>query len=394
MKMFSAYSHAMHAIKKVEEETKPNHWDCSVVFKNNSNYNMKLKSILVLDEKKKNNLLELQPESGDNLEVVPPSKTFTSDSWFIESETEPKFFRKIDYSITSKVEKNTRINLTLAENVFDLIYLSMEKAFSKTELKSFEEDTIEAVLTIKNNGTAKVQGLLIKDVIPADFIPIVSADEIQVRNSSGSLQSSQISIYLNPDDQNHEKEHAIEFEINNTENAIADLIDVDQFLELRYKIKAVVPDYTKDYTFPCEIESCYPFYPGYIAPLCYVKQYSIPRANLPKVQVIHQRRNILIGKEIFAGRDIDEFGISLFIKNNSNIEVNDIEVKDTIADFFELVSSNVDYKIQKVKKTSNQLLSFKIDNILPFQEKEVRYYIRNVSENKINFDQLESFILG
>ncbi|MCK4287201.1 MAG: hypothetical protein KAX18_13410, partial [Candidatus Lokiarchaeota archaeon] len=55
---FSGYSHAMHAIKKSEKNYAPNHWQCSLIFENHSDFKMKLKTILIYDKSKSEKILE------------------------------------------------------------------------------------------------------------------------------------------------------------------------------------------------------------------------------------------------------------------------------------------------------------------------------------------------
>jgi hypothetical protein len=392
---FSAYSHVMHAIKKKEKETAPNMWDSYIIFKNNSDYKMELRSILVLDKNKEKKYLNYK----DKKEILPGEK-FISDKWEVENKTEPKFFRKVDYSITHKIEKKSRTTLKFDQDYFELIDFNLSKKFSEKEIKSFEKAELENLINIKNIGTNSIKGILIEETIPADFIPTLDPKLFNIRTPSGKVKSEKINLSIVPNNDDASELHKIQILINLREEEASDyLIDVGEFLEMRYPIKAITPDYNKNYIFPLTVSAIYPvaisaeneeinekyFYK--------VKQELHPN-ELPKLDIIHKRRDLLIGKEIFPGRELDEFAISILVKNDSNVEVSDIKITDEISESFEFVSSNVEKKIIEDTETNGFAISFLIDKILPYQDKEIRYYVKKKENASISYDELESFIFG
>ncbi|KKM84834.1 hypothetical protein LCGC14_1295230, partial [marine sediment metagenome] len=85
---FSAYSHAMHAIKKVEKNYAPNHWQCSLIFENHSDFKIKLKSILIYDKSKSKKILDLDLGATGDTIILPRGKYVSSYFDFID-EKEP-----------------------------------------------------------------------------------------------------------------------------------------------------------------------------------------------------------------------------------------------------------------------------------------------------------------
>jgi len=392
IKDFSAYSHALHAINIKEKEDEPYKWDCSLFFKNNSELNMELKSILVLDKEKQNNFLEFSSESGKT--IITPGEIYYSDKWEVYNENEPKFFRKLEYSITHKVNKKSKINLRFEEKAFDIIDTQISKKFSKTEIKSFEEAEIENLINIKNTGSTDIYGISVEEVIPADFIPPLKLADINIRNSSGNINYENINLKIIPDDDDPSKAHLIRITIYGNNNS---LINLNDFVEIRYNFKAVKPDFKVKYEFPIKMISYFPKYQlsKDESKIDYFKIHKqLNQKLLPELKVIHKRRNLIIGKSIFPGRDIDEFGISVIINNKSNVEINNIKITDTIPNSFELISSNIDGEISKLNDNDGNMVSFIVDSILPYQEKEIRYYLHNISGEDIGYEELESFIFG
>ncbi|MBD3186534.1 hypothetical protein GF325_06885 [Candidatus Bathyarchaeota archaeon] len=394
LEKFSGYSHAMHAMKVKERETKPNVWNCSVLFRNNCNYNMKIKSMMVLDKEKKTSFLNEKYEDGDAV-IVSPNETYTSREWEVSSKEEPKFYRKIIYSITSTQERKTQVNMQFEQDTFNIASIQLTKAFSKKEIKSFEISDIQNLVTIKNIGTIPVHGLIIHEEYPADFLPSLKEEKYKIRKNSGKITKDSTTVAVEPFNANHDMPHLVTISVNASKDAKKDLMDVNEFLEIRHEFKAMNPDYNNTYNFPLKIVVLYPFeMKGKDEKILYMIEEELSPEAMPILNVIHKRRNILVGKEIFAGRNIDEFGINLFVKNNSNVEIKDFKIEDTISTSFEILSSNVDYKIESMKSDKHQRILFLIDKILPNQEKEIRYYIKNKSGKVMDFDQLESFIYG
>ena len=69
-------------------------------------------------------------------------------------------------------------------------------------------------------------------------------------------------------------------------------------------------------------------------------------------------------------------------------------MKDTLSDSFEFVSSNIEHDISKPNKTREFTISFKLDQILPNQEKEIRYYVKKTGKDQGGYKELESYIFG
>ena len=111
----------------------------------------------------------------------------------------------------------------------------------------------------------------------------------------------------------------------------------------------------------------------------------------PSVQISHKRRKVSIGKEIFPGRTHDEFAIVVHVKNKSNVKLDNLEITDNFPQSFELISSNIKNKVSKNDKESTNTITFNVDSILPYDEKEIMYYLKNITGKEIQFSELESF---
>ena len=393
---FSAYSHVMHAIKKTEKNDAPNHWDCLLIFENRSEFKMKLKSILICDEAKSNKLLELDFNATNNLIINPHGKYKTKSFDFI-SEKDPTFSRKVEYSVEYKTESNSMITSKFEESTFKVVNIDIKKNLSEKDIKSFEETKLSANIIISNHGTVPIKGLRIIERIPEDFLPSRNLTDFMLYKSSGKLEFEDIELNLSPDDDDPSHEHIIELNINLKNNGLIPAVQVGDFLELKYPMTAMTPDYKKDYNFPLEVHSFYPKYENYDEKGLRVFYTIIDNYNaLDKstIKVSHKRRKILVGKEIFPGRNNNEFAIYIIARNGSNTKISEVDISDTFPDSFELISSNVEYKLSKSKNIGKQKISFTIDTLLPYQEKEIMYYLKIISGKEVKQSELESYFIG
>ena len=391
---FSGYSHAMHAIKKSEKNYAPNHWQCSLIFENHSDFKMKLKSILIYDKSKSKKILEHDFSETGGAVVLPRAK-YTSEYFDVIDEKEPTFTRKVEYSVEYKTESNSKIISKYEENTFKITSVLIKKKLAEGEIKSFEETKINSRIIINNEGTIPIKGLMVSERIPEDFLPPRDISEYKLYRSSGALELDDLEISVTPDDDDPSHEHTLELNINLKNNRLDSVIEVEDFLEIKYPLKAITPDYKKAYNFPLKVFSYYPQYTdSRDKSEFFIIMDDISKMDQSAIKISHKRRKVMVGKEIFPGRSSNEFAIYIVARNGSNIKLTDVNVTDTFPDSFELISSNLDHKVSKSKKNGDQKISFTIDTILPFQEREIMYYLKNISSNDAKQSELESFFVG
>ncbi|TFG29297.1 MAG: hypothetical protein EU532_03380 [Promethearchaeota archaeon] len=394
---FSAYSHAKHLINVEEKETQPNHWDCSFLFANHSDFTMYLKSILITDESKSENYVDLDLTTENNKIILSPGETFTTQKWEVFNENEPKFVRKISYSLDYSIEKGTDVSIKVEDDIFEIIGFQFEKDISQKEIKSFEESELYNKIIIRNTGDVAIKGVVINEIIPEDFKPPLEISQFKLKKASGEQKLENVDLKITPPNDEPSTEHTLELILNLKENQVTQLIGINELLEISYPIKAISPDYNKAYEFPLEI-SCY-----YLKNKnqekkeevdYYVVRHRLSDMQKPTLKVSHKRRNLAIAKEIYPGRYDDEFAICVTVKNKSTIEIKNISITDTIPITFELISSNIKNKVTKSNKENEYVISFSVESVLPFQEKEIMYYLKNKSGKDVSFSELESYFIG
>lgn len=390
---FSAYSHAMHAIKKTEKNDSPNDWQCSLIFENHSDFKMKLNSVLVYDKTKSKKILDLDFKASGNTIINPRGKYKTEYFDFID-EKEPIFSRKVEYSVEYNTERNSMITSRFDDSFFTVANIAIKKKLSEDEIKSFEETLLSSKIVINNQGTVPINGLQIIERIPEDFLPSRNISDYTLYRSSGKLDIQEIELNLKPDDEDPSHEHTIELNINLKNSVLKSVIEVEDFLELKYPLKAITPDYKKAYEFPLNVSAFYPKYENSGLKEFYMITNNLSDMEKSSIKISHKRRKVMVGKQIYPGRSTNEFAIYVVVKNGSNMKLNDVNITDTYPDSFELISSNIEHKLSKPNKNGEHHISFTIDTLLPYQEREIMYYLKSISGKDAKYSELESYFIG
>ncbi len=399
---FSAYSHALHLIEKAEIDESPNKWNCSLRFTNKSNFPIRLNSIQITDKAKENTYLEL--DSSSFQEDLKTGDDYVSKSWQLDSEEEPRFSRKIEYSIAYKKDENTEVVARIDDEIFNIVGLRITKEISEKEIKSFEESIIHTSIKMENMGTIPVKGILIKENVPEDFLPPKNISEYAFSNQVGAMNSEDFNLKIEPANEDPKVSHTIEI---SNKSELKTAIGTNDFIELKYAFKAISPDNKKDYQFPLEVKSFYhkfkdqadlkdyKFEGQAALKVFYVKEERISKEKeAPSLKIAHKRRKASIGKEIYPGRTHEEFAIVIMVKNKSNVELENLDIVDTFPESFELITSSMEHKITKNKAEGTNTISYTIKSILPYQEQEIMYYLKNISGKEIKASELESYFYG
>ncbi|MFX1239453.1 MAG: hypothetical protein ACFE8P_17260, partial [Promethearchaeota archaeon] len=69
-------------------------------------------------------------------------------------------------------------------------------------------------------------------------------------------------------------------------------------------------------------------------------------------------------------------------------------IMDTFPESFKLLNSNVEHKLEKNTEEAINTISFTIKTILPYQEREIMYYLKNLTGKEVKISELESYFYG
>jgi uncharacterized repeat protein (TIGR01451 family) len=149
--------------------------------------------------------------------------------------------------------------------------------------------------------------------------------------------------------------------------SLLDEFGSEQVLSLKYEINAVLPKKDKEYNFPSTLLINFNGSNNN-------KKYILPQDNLPKLNVIHNRRKISLGKIVDNYDEANKFIITLLVRNTSNTAIENLEIIDTLPKSVDIFNAGMSY-VEKLSKDNFKQILFKVEYLGPFQSIEISYLI-------------------
>jgi len=254
---------------------------------------------------------------------------------------------------------------------------------------------IENFIQIENKGTTPIDGILIEEVIPADFILPLRKTDVIIKNSSGNTYSDNFEIDISPVDRDPSVPHTLRILINLNENIIDGLLGVNDYLNVYYPLSIFSPNELKKYKFQIEVK---PFFSKFAEVKSkkiksfYSTEYILPDEAMPPVKVGHNRFEQEIRKTIQRAKRDNEFIINISIKNGSSINLKNLRILDVFPKSFEFMTSNVKHEINSDMSIDEYWINFNIDKIEPNGIAEIKYRIKNQTGKELDYSKIEPFI--
>ncbi|MHA1646422.1 MAG: hypothetical protein ACTSVL_02520, partial [Promethearchaeota archaeon] len=256
---FDAYSDNTVGIEVIQEDNNPDNYMCSVLFLNESDFQVKLVNLDVINEATQEKVIDIDPKE------IPPiaaQGTWQSVEWLSSTENgeEPKFLKVVEFFLNSK-----RTISTLGQIEMEDIELAVAKMngivnYSIEAIPSFLVVPFNALLQVKNTGGAFLNELILEETVQKGYIP-PKADEIElfsVPSTEESEKSTELSadeeidwdnvgepisinsnwIEISPDNQDPEVEHVIKINLKELKDSELGQIEPGTIIKAKYPIQA------------------------------------------------------------------------------------------------------------------------------------------------------------
>ena len=314
---------------EVTEE--PDNWTNKFVFENPSDIDVTLKYVKIT------NPLDKDSEVV-NLEkpvLVSSKATWESEQFKTFSETQPSFHVDFDLLVGSRVVVDTTSKLDVEQGSLRVANIVASKVYELNQVPSYRETPLPATVNIENIGAIAYSKLSITDKIPVNFLPPVKEDMVLklVTEKEGEEVLNVDSDYTysvegNAEDSSVEKNVLIDV----TKEVPPGGKIIWSYAPRAYK---PLPDHT--YDFNTHIEA---ILTEQAPPLPF---------DLPEdltITVLHERRNVTVGKTISPGSDNHHYNVELFYKNRGTATLTELDIKDFVPSTFEMISENVDFQFK------------------------------------------------
>ena len=373
-----------------EEDDRPGVWHCTCVFENKSSFVVSLSGATV----RLSGTFEPILEVSDIRQDGPPEGKWDSMVKRVESDDQPSFTQEIRFSILPRVSVQSSGTIELKEQQLTVLDAILQKRFDKSRIKSYISSNIETVITLENNGTSEINVLRVLDDIPGIF-ETPSVDDISIEIEGTELNGEQYRIdvvngtqledkHVSPDGDGHS--------LRMTIGTSAPLgLQPGKALVIRYPLTAPDPSPRNQLLVaPIKVD----FSSERFGPVA-TRMVERP----PMISVVHKRRNISTGKEVFPGGKPGQYEIMLMFHNSSDSALEDLALHDIVPGTFTIEESIVrsdkegerEASITKESARDGTQVTWAIGRILQGERIEVLYTIQGDPEAEYKVSDAQDF---
>ncbi|MBP72513.1 MAG: hypothetical protein CMA70_02890 [Euryarchaeota archaeon] len=373
-----------------EEDDRPGVWHCTCVFENKSSFVVSLSGATVRLVGRDEPILDV----SDIRQDVPPEGKWDSMVKRVESDDQPSFTQEIRFSILPRVSVQSSGAIELKEQQLTVLDAILQKRFDKSRIKSYISSSIETVITLENNGTSEINVLRVLDDIPGIF-ETPSVDDISIEIEGTELNGEQYRIdvvngtqledkHVSPDGDGHS--------LRMTIGTSAPLgLQPGKAVVIRYPLSAPDPSPRNQLLVaPIKVD----FSSERFGPVA-TRMVEKP----PIISVVHKRRNISTGKEVFPGGKPGQYEIMLMFHNSSDSALDDLALHDIVPGTFTIEESIVrsdkegerEASITKESARDGTQVTWAIGRILQRERIEVLYTIQGDPEAEYKVSDAQDF---
>ena len=378
----------MMRVDKVEDD-RPGIWHCKSVFENRSSFVVTLSGVTVWLSGREEPILDV----SDLRQDVPPEGSWSSMEKRVESDT-PSFTHEFRSSILPRVSASSNGSITLKEQELTVLEAELNKQYDKSRIKSFLPADIEATITVVNSGSAPINVMRLIDDVPGIFSPPLESD-VNIEIEGTDLTDEQYTIevidgiqleedMISPDGRGHS--------LRITVGTSAPLgLQPGKKMVLSYPLHAPDPSNSNNIlAAPVRLD----FGSEKFGP---VGTRNVVRP--PQVEVVHRRRNISTGKEVFPAGNSGRYEVLLMFINNSDSALEDLSLHDVVPGTFSIEKSSVRSSVSGHRDTSmtkeaapeGTHVEWPIGRIEKGERIEVTYVIQGDPESEYKVSDAQDF---
>ena len=378
----------MMRVDKVEDD-RPGIWHCKSVFENRSSFVVTLSGVSVWLSGREQPILDI----SDLRQDVPPEGSWSSMEKRVESDT-PSFTHEFRSSILPRVSVASNGSINLKEQEVTVLEAELSKQYDKSRIKSFVPAEIEATITVENTGSAPINVMRLLDDVPGIFSPPSEAD-VSIEIEGTDLTDEQYTIEVIEGIQLEEVMTSPDgngYSLRITVGTSAPLgLQPGKKMVLSYPLHAPDPSNSnKILAAPFRLD----FGSEKFGP---VGTRNVARP--PQIEVVHRRRNISTGKEVFPAGSPGRYEVLLMFINNSDSALEDLSLHDVVPGTFTIEKSSVrssvgghrDTSMTKESAPEGTHVEWPIGRIDKGERIEVTYVIQGDPDSEYKVSDAQDF---
>ena len=323
----------------VNEDERPDNWQCQAVFKNRSSFAVDLVKLQVQMSGSDSMLFDVK-DVPEDVEPDDPSgnekSEWRSEFKVVEGTERPDFTIQLGYTVLPKCSRSTSGIIELEQIELEVLDAQMSKKYDVGILRSYRPQTVSATISVKNTGSATINLLRIIDDLPGLFMP-PDANSIVVGMDGEEISSEQIRAEFTSGITLEDTHKSPDGPGNTLKLTIGDKgplgMNVGQEVTITYPLNAPDPSpENKHVEAPINCE----FISERYGPSC-----KIDIEEVPSVKVSHKRRKFSAGKSLIPTGGKGNYEVLIMFENNSDSPLRNVSLPDFIPNGFELKGHNV-----------------------------------------------------
>jgi hypothetical protein len=359
----------MSGIEQEESDSKPGTWDCVIEFSNESNFELTLTGVKVLKKiaTGEDAIVNLTPNA-----IVAPNSAW-KHKFSVESAAVPSLSSKLEFTPNFTVPTKISGKIVQHPKTFTVLETTLNKEINPPIVKANANTDMKITNTLVNVGTAKIDKVKIKDLIPKDFEPpLMEQVVVSIIGATGSkvanLDKAYMTVNVSPDGKNTTEPHMIVVDCKN----LANWFDPEYKLVMEYPIIARNPQPNVTYETPVEtISNTIPAGPGYT---------DKPKA-IPVIGIQYIKRKVKTMKSINPTGQEGSFNVVIKITNSGGVELENITITEEAPKAFKVGDFQpADFKPEFKELETKNTISWKIARLDPEQSVKLSYVSTGTGE--------------
>ena len=353
-----------------EIEDRPDNWQCRLVFTNISEFDIELRDVKITKDEE----VYISHEFSENEVIVKPGQTWESEQWNVVSEVLPSFQKYVEFTVKPEIIYIAESDLSIVDTEMRVANVKSSKAYAVTQVDSYREMPVPTTIEVQNIGSLAFTTLVIKDQIPAKFLP-PTPDNIKVSIGETAENLELISEYHITHEPNTpespDTEHYMSCRINRR-------IEPNSVVRLEYIPTIVKAKPNETFVGVAEITA----------------ELAEPGPNLVRkvedwltantITVLHERKAITVGKQILPGAEPRIYEIELQYVNRGDKTLENVRIHDIIPEGFTIVDDSMQTVVEGKKDQSipeGKLRTWLFEKIEPKQRIDIKYRMRGESDD-------------
>ena len=312
---------------QVDEDERPDNWQCKAVFENRSSFAVDLVKLQVRMADSNEMLFDI----ADVPEDILPDGKWESEMKFVEATEKPNLINELGYTVIPRISHSAEGSIEVQQQTFSILEAEIVKKFSTGVLRSYRSQNVDVTITITNNGSSEINLMRFTDDI-AGMFDAPDLENMRISMNGNYLSSEQFRAEIkdgisleefrkSPDGEGHTMTITV-----GTKGPLG--LNFGDSLQITYTL--VAPDPSPDNLDVAAPAKC-EFSAERFGPVC-----SRVTAEPPSIRVSHKRRKFSAGKTVIPIGGKGRYEVLVMFENRSDSALQDLIIHDALPVGFDI----------------------------------------------------------